>query len=768
MPIQSTIALPEVPPEEEEALEQQPDAEPANDHVDKQHLVDLIDDHNLARSMHPDTLSHLGMLVCREYEIDENSRAKWKEETERALKFATQQAEPKQYPWPKASNVIYPLITTAAIQFWAKAFPAIIPGQNIVKGMVWGDDDGTPATQDGDPTSAPLMDAQGQPVWLQKPGSKRQRADRVGEHMSYQLLEEIPEWQPETSVGLMQMSVTGGMARKTYRDHVTKKTVSRLVPLVNLVWNRDAPSFEAAPRHTELVSLYPHQVRELELAEETFLPMTYGAEADEDGENDANDTSAPRLFLEQHRRYDLDGDGYPEPIIVTVHKQSSRVVRVVVRYEEDGIEETDDGAIKAVKPEEYYTLYNFCPDPEGGSYPMGWGRLMKPMNEAVNTTLNQMFDAGHLANTGSGLIGSGLSMSAGPMNFQIGQFKPVNNKGGSIRDNVYQFQWPGPNAVLFQLLGFLVTAAKEMASTQDILTDPGMATAAPTTMLALIQTGERVYTAIYKNVYNALKSEFAKIYRLNRLHIREDQRFRVADTMKMVRPEDYRLGGGVEPIADPRMVTDMQKLGRAAVVLQFKDDPLFNPIEVRRRYLEGANIERIDELLLKQPPQQGPNPDVMKIQLQAAELQANLGKIRAQELQAYTTAMVNFAKVKQTMAQPNIDWMEAQLNAMRLHIEALNTTIKAAQVDASVLGHHVTARGHTLAHHAHMIDTAQRARELANEPVEPGSAEGSGGPGLSAVAPPPGNAGVPGIPEGPGGNGPPNALGALGSAQPGP
>jgi hypothetical protein len=54
-------------------------------------------------------------------------------------------AQEKTYPWPKTANVIYPLMTTAAIQFAAKAYPAIVSGRNIVKVIVIGDDRGIPA-----------------------------------------------------------------------------------------------------------------------------------------------------------------------------------------------------------------------------------------------------------------------------------------------------------------------------------------------------------------------------------------------------------------------------------------------------------------------------------------------------------------------------------------------------------------------------------------------------------------------------------------------
>src|SRR6185312_14421979 len=161
--------------------------------------LELDDDEN--PEIGTDVLTALGMRVSREYKIDETSRADWKEKTEQAMDLAMQHTMPKQYPWPKAANVIFPLMTTAAMQFAARAYPAIVMGREIVKGIVIGPDTGTPQIdpQTGQPAMQPgLPDPQGQPVpvpvWKVPPGAKQVRADKIGEHMSYQLLDEQPEW----------------------------------------------------------------------------------------------------------------------------------------------------------------------------------------------------------------------------------------------------------------------------------------------------------------------------------------------------------------------------------------------------------------------------------------------------------------------------------------------------------------------------------------------------------------------------------------------
>jgi chaperonin GroES len=72
----------------------------------------------------------------------------------------------------------------------------------------------------------------------------------------------------------------------------------------------------------------------------------------------------------------------------------------------------------------------------------------------------------------------------------------------------------GPSPVLFELLGFLVEAGKEIAAVKDVLTGDQKASNVPaTTTLALIEQGLKVFTAIYKRVHRALKSELNKLYR---------------------------------------------------------------------------------------------------------------------------------------------------------------------------------------------------------------------------------------------------------------
>ena len=83
---------------------------------------------NVAEMLTEDKRKALGEAVKREYLIDNQSRSDWEEATRKAIKRAKQSKEGKSFPWAGASNVNFPIVTTAALQFAARAYPAIIAG----------------------------------------------------------------------------------------------------------------------------------------------------------------------------------------------------------------------------------------------------------------------------------------------------------------------------------------------------------------------------------------------------------------------------------------------------------------------------------------------------------------------------------------------------------------------------------------------------------------------------------------------------------------
>ena len=669
---------------------------------------------NIAEELEETELSEIGVKVVEETKIDDRSRDSWMTMNKTAIDLAMQVVKARSGPWAGSSNVNFPLMAVAANQFAARAYPAIIADRNVVKGVVYGDDDGVPKRG---PDAQPIIGQNGQPEWDIPPGALRERADRIAEHMSYQLIEEQPEWEPDTDKLCHILPIVGSAFRKTYFDPAEGRNVSILVHPKNFIVNYWAKSIYTAPRLTEVLELYPHEIEENKRAG-LFIDQDYGPP-----EGITIDPDAPDVFYEQHRRLDLDLDGYSEPYIVTVHKSSSKVARIAARYDAEGILfNRAEGRITKIIPIDYYTAYEFLPNPEGGIYGVGFGQLLGPINDQINTTLNMLFDAGHLQNAGGGWIGNGLSLHAGTVKFKPGEYKYVNALGSTVRDAIVQMEFPGASDVLFKLLGLLIDAGKDVASIKDILTGDQMAANTPaTTILALIEQGLKVFTAIFKRIHRSLKSEYDKCYRLNRLYLEESTRYRIGNVNRVISRADYVQGAGIEPVSDPKTVSDMQRLGRAEFLRQFLVDPYVKPIEVRRRVFEAAGIDKVNELLMTEQP---PNPQLL---IQAEELRQLGIRTRAKALSDMTVAVLNLAKVDAMEADKNFRWIDTQMDALKADMEAVTNAGSNAGAGQANAG--------------------------------PGNGRGS----LSGLAAPPGNAMVSPIPIGLRGGSPAQPPGGMGA-----
>ena len=644
-----------------------------NGRASSKQLLAYLDMVNIADELEDTRLAGIGERVVREFDIDLSSRSEWEERCDKAMKLALQVSEKKNYPWPSASNVKYPLMTVAAIQFGARAYPAIAAPQPV-KGKVIGKDDGVLANgqapgqfipMNGNDLPGPSQGAPGQlpqaqngqappeQQWEIEPGAKRDRAERVARHMSYQLTEEMEDWDEDTDKLVHMVPIIGCAFKKTWFDQVMGRNRSELVTAKDCVVNYHARSLETAPRVSHRFELYPYEIQE-RMRSGLWLAKELGHPADAS----ADDEDAPHEFVEQHRLLDLDDDGYPEPYIVTVHRELRYVMRIRARFDADGIYVNQAGKVAKIMPVHYFTKFPFIPSPDGGFYDIGFGTLLNPMNEAVNSTLNQMIDAGHLQVTGGGFIGRGLRIKGGNHRFRPGEWKPVDVQGGFVRDNVVPLPSPGPSIVLFNLLGLLIDAAKDITSTKDILTGDQQKVEPASTTLARIEQGLKVFNAIYKRLYRSCKAEYKKLYRLNRLYLEPETYFTVMDEAEAIGPEDYDAKSiDVVPVADPSSVTDMQRLAKAEYLSQFADDPFFKGRKIRERMLDAANIEDREDVLIEGEPAMPPEiaEAADKMEIEKRKLQLEEIKLDAELMEAETKAILNLAKAEAEEVGPQLE-----------------------------------------------------------------------------------------------------------------
>lgn len=618
-------------------------------------IKDIVTSPNVAEYLSDEDLALIGNAVWDEWNIDKTSRAEWEERTAEAMKLAMQVVEEKTFPWENASNVKFPAVTLAALQFQARAYPALIPSTEVVKTRVVGED----------PT-----------------GEKAARAQRVASFMSFQVLEEDECWEENMDKVLISQAIVGSAFKKSYFDTAYKHNVSEHVLARDLYIPYFAKSLEKASRITQILYVSKNDLVQknrmglfLEFDEQPqptpdmASPMI-AAEDDAEGVTPpTNDPSASIELLEQHRYLDLDGDGYEEPYIVTVCKESKQVLRIVARYTSTDIKKNSKGKIYCIYPQHYFTKFSFIPSPDGGIYDLGFGALLGPLNESINTVLNQLVDAGTLANTAGGFLGRGVKFRSGDNSFKPFEWKRVDSTGDDIRKGVFPLPTREPSAVLFQLLGLLIDYSERIGMAVDPMVgvNPGQNTPAETSR-NMLNEGQRVFNAVFKRTYRSLKDEFRKLYKLNSIFMNDEENYYnmgSGESALAFRTDFSGEGKDVVPAADPNMITDEQKVRQAMLLKASAAErpDMYDAYLVERMYLTALKVPNIDQVI-KQPAPPAPPPpsekvivEAMKIeqknlefkmnmQLKMFDLMQEIEYLRAEILEKESRAALNYAQAE--------------------------------------------------------------------------------------------------------------------------
>ena len=584
--------------------------------IKKLKIQTILDEkNNLATLLDEQDLISIGNKAVQGFEDDLASRKPWEEDLKTWTELALQISGEKTYPWPNAANIKYPMLSTAAMQFAARAYPTLIPSNGtIVKCRING----------YDPT-----------------GEKAQRAERISKHMSYQLLSEMDDWEEDMDRLLICLPIAGTCFKKTYWDSNKQKNCSKLVFPKVLVVNYFANSLDNAERITEILTQTKRKVKELQnqklyLDIDLHTPSTVDKTQTQSVTEafshslSGDDETTPYTILEQHTFLDLDDDGYSEPYIVTVEQDSRKVLRIVPRYTADDVTVDEKQKVIMIEPVQYYTKYSFIPNPDGGFYDIGFGRLLGPLNKSANTIINQLVDAGSLSNLQSGFVGRGLRIKMGETRFVPGEWKAVNATGDDIKKQIFPLPVREPSDVLFKLLDLLLKSGKELASVAEIFVGkmPGQNTPATTTM-ATIEQGMKVFTSVYKRVYRALASEFKKLYKLNKTYSNPEEYVAALDLQ--IPQEDYQ--GPVDDIypgADPTAVSSQEKQAKIQAVMQLLQLGTIDPMAVTAMYLDAFEIPNPEKLMKQPQPQPDPKMEAIKAKAQVDQQKAQIDMQQAQ------------------------------------------------------------------------------------------------------------------------------------------
>ena len=641
---------------------------------------------NLCDLFDADDLKRIGEECHTGYTRDDFSRQTWMKRNEAGMDLALQIQKDKSFPWPGCANVAFPLVTIAAMQFHARAYPAIVNGTDIVKCAVFGDD------QDG---------------------QQHAHAERVSTHMSWQLLYQDKAWEEQEDKAILNLSIIGTNFKKSYYSSSLGHNVSELVLAKDLVLDYWTKCVEECPRKTHRVPMFRNEVYEkvmrgvfVDCLDEPWYksgtaPRVDTAQRHQDNRQGVNppppDETASLLFLEQHCNVDLDGDGYAEPYIITFEDTSKRVVRIVTRFDREAdIERVASGPNKGkvirINAMEYFTKKTFIPSPDGGIYDIGFGVFLGPLNEAVNSLVNMLLDAGTMQTTGGGFLGRGAKIRGGVYTIAPFEWKRVDSTSDDLRKSIFPLPVNAPSDVLFQLLSLLINYTSRVSGTTDISVgeNPGQNTPA-SSMQTMVEMGQKIYTAIFKRIWRSSKEEFAKLYKLNGIFLSLD-RPHVGGATRA----DYQGSTDqISPVADPNVTSDSMRLQLAGALKQAAaTTPGYNRDAVEVRYLKALRVDGIPGVF---PGTQGqPAPKDPKLVIEETKIQGRMAEqdkaLQAQMQQFAMTLQeeqrVNNAKIGELEAKAMNEAANAQTEQAYAQVAIINTEIARIRAE----NEHINAR----------------------------------------------------------------------------
>lgn len=622
---------------------------------------------NIAEAVSPADLVKIGNRVVEDYETDDADRKDWKKTAEEALDSASQEqaGEASTFPWKGAANYNFPILSTAMLQFNARAYPAVVKGDEAVLCKVIGRDNGRPVMG---PDGQPVMTLNGQPVppnvqlppeamqamepaWEVPPGAKSKRALRVSEYMNTTLFYRMEDWESDTDSLLMQLPVVGCVFRKVWYCAQEGTQKAAMVSALRIIVPEGARSCETTPRLTEEVpDVYPEQIS-ADVRSGRYLDVDLWTKV-VDGKEVAEGEDKPRLLLEQHRLIDMDEDGCPEPYIVTVDHETRKVLRIEANFSPDDVKLTPDGKVMKIDRGKFFIKYPFFPHPKGRFYDIGLGHLLKQMGDVIDTAINQLMDAGTAQTAGGGFIASGVRLQSrgqgSVVRFAPGEYKTVDVPGDALRNAIVERTLPNVSPVTFQILDMILGAARDISGIKDVITGEASNNGQVGTTLALIEQGLQVFNAIYKRVFRALKEEFALLFvniaKYGGEAAAQDYAMVLDDPEADFAKDFASTDIDIRPVSDPSSVTRMQKMARAQFVMGTMEQLAAvggDPREALRRAYEAADVDDIDKLLPPPPP-----PDPRQAQMQQAAFETEIQGKQGKAMKDITNAGLNRAKTE--------------------------------------------------------------------------------------------------------------------------
>jgi len=590
---------------------------------------------NLAEDMDMGDLGAISSDLMSQYTAARDSRGDWEDEYDKGLELLGFKYEERTQPFRGATGVTHPMLAEAATQFQAQAFNELLPPEGPVRTQIMG-------------ALTPEKEAQ---------------SKRVKEFMNYYITNVMEEYTPEMDQMLFYLPLAGSTFKKIYYDEALGRAVSKFVPAKNLVVPYDAADLETSPFIAQEIRMPWNNLRKMQVSgfyrDVPVNPSAAPSDDLTDTENDLDGIKPSNVdydvtLLEFHVDLELPGfeimdeddepTGIMVPYVVTLAEDTGQVLSIRRNYREDDEQQ---------KKIPYFTHYKFLPG--FGFYGLGLIHTIGGLSRTATAALRQLIDAGTLSNLPAGFKARGLRIREDAEPLQPGEFRDVDSPGGAIRDSLMPLPFKGPDATLFNLLGFVVQAGQRFATITDMKVGDGNQQAAVGTTVAMLEQGARVMSAVHKRLHYAMRNEFKILARVMSEFLPQEYPFSVAGGDQAIMAKDFDDRVDIIPVSNPNIFSQAQRIALAQTQMQMaaQAPDLHDMYEAYRRMYDALGVRDIDKILKPKPTQEPTPKDPAQENIDALD-QVQLQAFEGQNHDAHIMAHLVFGASGIVGAQPMV------------------------------------------------------------------------------------------------------------------
>jgi hypothetical protein len=531
---------------------------------------------NLAEDLDKDKLAEISSDLLNKFENDRSSRKDWEDQYSKGLKMLGVISEERDDPFPGASGVHNPLMAEAATQFQARAISEMFPPGGPVKTQIIGK-----VTEE-----------------------REMQAQRVQEFMNYQITQLMPDYFSELDQMLFNLSLAGSAFKKVYYDTASDQVSAKFIPAEDLVVSYSTTELDTSPRYTQIMKLTTNDVRKyMKTGFYRDIKLTSASNNDEESQVqqtlDELDGISPgssdqtRQVLEFHVNYNLgnDEDDLELPYIITVDRSSQQILAIRRNWKEDD---------KLQNKRVYFIHYKYLPGL--GFYGFGLIHMIGGLQHASTGALRALLDSAAFANLNGGFKAKGARIEGGDITVSPGEWVEVEAYGDDLRKSFIPLPFKEPSPTLMQLLGILTESGRRFTSIADAMVGDAASSAPVGSIVAQIEQGSKVFSAIHKRLHMAQGKELKLIGELNGEFLDNEYPYEIIGDEKMVRRKDFDGRVDIIPVSDPNIFSAAQRIAMAQTELQLAQSAP-QIIDVRKAYerlVRALNIPEPEELLLEE------------------------------------------------------------------------------------------------------------------------------------------------------------------------